>query len=206
MIVRMLANSNAARSWSSSQSYSTQSADFIYPSRIEVRTHRRLGTIYHDQDYQIIAQIGKGAFGTVFEAHVRGRRVAIKALSKSIIKRNNLSQRVRNEVSIHYQLRHPNVLELLHFFEDSEHVFMIMELAAGELYQRVRKQRLSDADLRKVFAALVEGLIYLHSHGIIHRDLKLSNILLSDNMSPVLPFGFIDIFDRKLLILAWLSK
>ena len=83
---------------------------------------------------------------------------------------------------------------------------MIMELAAGELYQRVRKQRLSDADLRKVFAALVEGLIYLHSHGIIHRDLKLSNILLSDNMSPVLQFGFIDIFDRKLLILAWLSK
>lgn len=116
---------------------------------------------------------------------MRGRRIAIKALSKSTIKRHNLAQRVRNEVSIHYQLQHPNVLELLHFFEDSEHVFLVMELAAGELYQRVTRQRLSEAEIRRVFAALVEGLSYLHSHGIIHRDLKLSNILLSDDMTPV---------------------
>lgn len=135
----------------------------------------------------IVEQIGKGAFGTVFEAQVGGRRVAIKALDKLTIKRNNLAQRVRNEVTIHYQLRHKNVLELLHFFEDAEHVFMVMELAAhGELYRRVRKgPRLLEEEIKRVFASIVEGLLYLHSHGIIHRDLKLSNILLSENLTPV---------------------
>lgn len=136
-------------------------------------------------------QIGKGAFGTVFEAIIvndgQERRVAIKALDKKTIKRANLSTRVRNEVSIHYQLRHRNVLELVHFFEDYDHVFLVMELATGgELYQRIRKgPKLSEGEVRRIFLAIVEGLLYLHSHGIIHRDLKLSNILLTAEMNPV---------------------
>jgi polo-like kinase 4 len=139
------------------------------------------------QDYTIIAQIGKGAFGTVFEAQIAGRRVAIKALDKSTIRQGSLALRVRNEVAIHYQLRHRNVLELLHFFEDAEHVFMVMELAAGgELYQRIRRgPKLKDSEIRRIFGTIVEGVSYLHSHGIIHRDLKLSNILLSRDLSPV---------------------
>lgn len=142
------------------------------------------------QDYKIIAQIGKGAFGIVYEGRVDDRRVAIKALAKATIKGHNLQQRVRNEVAIHYQLRHPNILELLHFFEDSENVYLVMELAAEELYQRLRRQRLTVEEVRRIFAAVVEGLFYLHSHGIIHRDLKLSNILLTENLQPkIADFG-----------------
>ena len=135
----------------------------------------------------IISQIGKGAFGTVFEAQISNIRVAIKALSKSIIKKHNLSHRVRNEVSIHFQLRHPNVLELFHFFEDTDNVYLVMELAEEELYQRIRgRGRLGEVEVRRIFGAVVEGLAYLHSHGIIHRDLKLSNILLTEKAIPVI--------------------
>jgi polo-like kinase 4 len=132
---------------------------------------------------------------------VSGRKVAIKALDKSTIRQHNLSLRVRNEVAIHYQLRHGNVLELLHFFEDTEHVFLVMELASGELYQRVRRgPKLTEGEIRRIFCAIVDGVTYLHSHGIIHRDLKLSNILLANDLTPVLLLGRLTMC-RKLPIL-----
>ena len=115
--------------------------------------------------------------------------VAIKALPKATIRVRGLAARVRNEVSIHYQLRHRNILELLHFFEDEENVYLVMELAeGGELYRLLKEKRsvgLSMGDVRRIFAAIIDGLIYLHSHGIIHRDLKLSNILLTSDFTPV---------------------
>lgn len=69
---------------------------------------------------------------------------------------------------------------------------MVMELASGgELYQRVRRNgRLAEGEVKRIFAAIVEGVYYLHSHGIIHRDLKLSNILLSsEGMPKIADFG-----------------
>lgn len=99
-----------------------------------------------------------------------------------------MAQRVTNEVTIHHQLRHPNILELYHFFEDSENVYLIMELCNnGELYQYLRNKKspLNEDDSRRFFHEIVKGVDYLHEHGIIHRDLKLSNILLDDSMKPV---------------------
>lgn len=140
-----------------------------------------------------MGQLGKGAFGTVYEARLRDHRatalgssLAIKALGKTLIRAKGLAARVRNEVTIHYQLRHPNVLELVHFFEDESSVYLVLEYAAGgELYRRVRAGSLSLSQIQSIFAAIVEGLAYLHSHGIIHRDLKLSNILLAADLTPV---------------------
>lgn len=135
-------------------------------------------------EYVLRRQIGRGAFGVVYEGLIADRLVAIKALDKTSIKKNKMSSRVRNEVSIHYQLAHPNILELLHFFEDSSNVYLVMELAeGGELYQRIRSQARSTSEAvneaRRVFSGIVDGLAYLHANCIIHRDLKLSNILLT---------------------------
>jgi len=137
--------------------------------------------------------LGRGAFGIVWEAQVLGRSqsLAIKAIKKSSIRRDGLIQRVRNEVTIHYQLRHRNVLELLHFFEDTEQVYLVMELAFnGELYRRLKREELSSGEKQKIICGIVEGLQYLHANGIIHRDLKLSNILLDDkNVPKIADFG-----------------
>lgn len=140
--------------------------------------------------------LGKGAFGTVHRATLRPSYnhnrhqsdiVAIKILPKSTIRSRGLAARVRNEVTLHYQLRHRNILQLRHFFEDDENVYLVMEWASGgDLYRRQKMEGGAKIEeVRRWTRGIVDGLLYLHGHGIIHRDLKLSNILLSADSVPV---------------------
>ena len=98
------------------------------------------------------------------------------------MKSANMTQRVANEVEIHWQLRHPAILEMFSYFEDHKNVYLVMELCThGELFKYIQQRGspLSEAEARRVVEQIVHGLKYLHSHGIIHRDLKLSNLLLT---------------------------
>lgn len=101
-----------------------------------------------------------------------------------------MSERVKNEVQIHAGLRHNNILQLMHFFEDQEYVYLVMELCAkGELYHYIKRQQktrsLSEEEARNFIRQIVMGITYLHGKGIIHRDIKLSNILLQEDMTVV---------------------
>lgn len=122
-------------------------------------------------------------------------------MEKKSIKNEEMARRVRNEVALHKKLRHPNILTLYHYFEDSERVYLVMELCSrGEIYSLLRKRRensedsfagvLSENEARIIFRDVVAGLKFLHSRGIIHRDLKLSNILLSESgQAKIADFG-----------------
>jgi serine/threonine protein kinase len=107
----------------------------------------------------------------------------IYKINKQEMRKLKLTKRVSNEVEIHWQLRNTSILELYNYFEDSEYVYMIMELCEnGNLFQYVKehpKGRLSEEETRGILLQLIHGLQYLHSNGIIHRDLKLSNLLLN---------------------------
>lgn len=139
--------------------------------------------------------LGKGAFGQVYEAQITGtsHHVAVKIIEKRSLKSEEMVRRVKNEVTIHYQLRHPNILELYHFFEDASHVYLVTEVCShGELYQYMQKKqgKLEASAARRLFRDIALGMDYLHAHGIIHRDLKLSNILLDkDHRAKIGDFG-----------------
>jgi polo-like kinase 4 len=98
-----------------------------------------------------------------------------------------LTKRVANEVEIHWQLRNPSILELFNYFEDEEYVYLVMEICAnGNLFDYLKvAKRISEEQVRSLGSQLIKGLIYLHSNGIIHRDLKLSNLLLNQNYDVV---------------------
>jgi polo-like kinase 4 len=100
------------------------------------------------------------------------------------MKTSHMTKRVINEVEIHCQLKHPSILELYNYFEDLDYVYLVTELCPkGELYTYIKRKkmgRLTEREAAKFMKQIVEGLVYLHSHGIIHRDLKLSNIILND--------------------------
>lgn len=97
-----------------------------------------------------------------------------------------MANRVRQEVSIHSRLKHPSILELYTFFEDANYVYLVLELAEnGELqrYLRETKKTFSEHEAATVLKQVVDGLLYLHSHHILHRDMSLANLLLTKHMA-----------------------
>jgi len=118
------------------------------------------------------------------------------------MKAANMTSRVANEVEIHWQLKHPSILKLQNYFEDNGHVYLVMEICQnGELYRyiQIQKRPLKEAQVRLLMKQIVKGLLYLHSHGIIHRDLKLSNLLLTKNWDVVNSLSIIPNLKRILM-------
>lgn len=97
-----------------------------------------------------------------------------------------MANRVRQEVEIHSRLKHPSVLELYTFFQDVNYVYLVLELAQNGELQRYMKQvmhrPMSEPEAASILRQVVAGLLYLHSHQIMHRDISLSNLLLSQDM------------------------
>ena len=127
--------------------------------------------------------LGKGAFGKVnLGMHkLTGKIVAIKSISKECLTDENSKRKVMQEFSILKLMRHSSVIRLYETFESKKHILFIMELCSGgDLLNYVRKRRRLKENLGKfVFRQLVDGLNYCHSKSILHRDIKLDNILLN---------------------------
>ena len=95
-----------------------------------------------------------------------------------------MKQKLMSEIKIHQSLHHKNIVGFERFFEDAENFYIILELCGNQtLNELVRRRiRLSEIEAKCYIAQLINGLQYLHSHKIIHRDLKLSNLFLDKKM------------------------
>jgi len=91
-------------------------------------------------------------------------------------------KKVQLEISILEKLKHPNIVRLFEIFESEKHMLYVSELCVGgDLLTYVRKRRRLKESLAKyLFLQIIDGLRYMHSKGILHRDVKLDNILLDD--------------------------
>ncbi|XP_030047613.1 serine/threonine-protein kinase PLK4 isoform X2 [Microcaecilia unicolor] len=140
------------------------------------------------EDFKVLNILGKGSFACVYRAKSvnTGLEVAIKMIDKKAMHKVGMVQRVRSEVEIHCQLKHPSILELYNYFEDCNYVYLILEMCHnGEMSRclKNRKKPFSEEEARHFMHQIVTGMLYLHSHGILHRDLTLSNLLLSSSMN-----------------------
>ncbi|BGP35556.1 hypothetical protein JCM10296v2_007397 [Rhodotorula toruloides] len=142
--------------------------------------------------YSLGRVIGEGTFGKVrLGAHrLTGTRVAIKQVPKSLPSysptdpSSPLSLLTR-EIHHHRRLRHPHVLSLFELIATESSIYLVTELCAGgELFDYlVEHGRLSLPETRRIFGQLVLGVAYLHREGVVHRDLKLENVLLDENVN-----------------------
>lgn len=145
-------------------------------------------------EYDIIRQIGKGGFAVVFEAQDRmlDRRVAIKILRVDKAQGERAIKRFIQEARIAALLEHPNIVTIHGLRIADQRIYMIMEyLAGGSLRSLTRaKAKLPVDQAVRLITGICEGLAKLHEKGIVHRDVKADNILLTaDGRPKVTDFG-----------------
>jgi len=89
-----------------------------------------------------------------------------------------------SEIKIHRSLHHPNIVQFGHFFEDSENVYILLEMCHNQTMNELlrRRKRLIELEIRCYLLQIIAGIKYLHQHRVIHRDLKLGNLFLTDKM------------------------
>jgi hypothetical protein len=155
--------------------------------------------------YEMLDDIGEGKFGLVkLGLHKSTQeRVAIKIIKKSSMKDND-AELVRTEIDIMKLCHHPNVVRLLDHFENAEYIFIVMEyLSGGSLKDYFAKNRFNFSEKRaaEVMFQIGLGIRYLHQYGVVHRDLKPDNIMMTekDDMSQIkiMDFGLSKIMGPK---------
>lgn len=150
--------------------------------------------------YEIIKELGAGSLGVVYQAHDRkkNRPVAIKALRH--FDRDHLEDRVLNEAEAAVRLSHPNIVRVQEVGRTKEGPYLVMELLRGEsLAARLRTGNgtLPLKQALRVGTEVARALAHAHKHGVIHRDLRPSNVFLCENGSAkVLDFGLTRIFGK----------
>jgi protein-serine/threonine kinase len=154
-------------------------------------------------NYILGQTLGEGEFGKVKMGWKRDSsvEVAIKLIRRETLGSNsNRLQKIYREIHILRGLDHPNIVRLHEMVETERHIGIILEYASGgELFDYILNHRyLKDGPARKLFAQLISGVGYLHKKGIVHRDLKLENLLLDRNKNIIITdFGFANTFDPK---------
>ncbi|KAG9513969.1 kinase-like protein, partial [Aureobasidium melanogenum] len=152
-------------------------------------------------EYILGQTLGEGEFGKVKMGWKKegGVQVAIKLIRRETLGNNpNRLPKIYREISILRGLQHPNIVRLHEMVETERHIGIILEYASGgELFDYILNHRyLKDNAARRLFAQLVSGVGYLHKKGIVHRDLKLENLLLDRNRNIIITdFGFANTFN-----------
>ena len=147
--------------------------------------------------------IGQGAFGKVNIGLniLTGRVVAIKSFNKKTLNKNGDNmKKILYETNLMKKLNHPNVTKILEMFEDEEYILIAMEyINGGNLFSFVKKRRkLSEKTAKFLFRQIILGIRHIHSQKIVHRDIKLENILIDlNNNIKICDFGIGRILSSK---------
>jgi len=136
--------------------------------------------------YEMLDDIGSGSYGTIkLGVDLKTKiKVAIKIVQKSKLTKEELNL-VATEIDVLKFCKHPNIINFLDHFENSEYIFIIMEYIKygdlGSYTKKLKKEKvlISEEVAARIAIQMADGLNYLHRFGIVHRDLKMENIMIS---------------------------
>ena len=159
-----------------------------------------------ENHYKFLTELGHGSYGKVFRIQniTTGDIYACKKLEKKYIK--NMNQ-INTEIDLLRATDHPNIVKLYEIYEDITSLYLVMEECnGGELFQQLVKNAknhitYNEKDAAKIMKQILEGVNYLHYHGVCHRDLKPENILFSsmsgDFEIKLIDFGLSKVFNKN---------
>ncbi|SOV07836.1 related to Serine/threonine protein kinase [Ustilago sp. UG-2017a] len=170
----------------------------------------------HFGNYLLLQTLGEGEFGKVkLGVHKEwGEEVAVKLIKRDKVATDaaplNLDDtrnkdpakmsKVEREIQVLKDVRHPNIVRLYEVIESDRYIGIVLEYASGgELFDHILAHKyLKEEHACRLFAQLISGVSYLHQKKIVHRDLKLENLLLDRNRNVIITdFGFANNFEDR---------
>lgn len=146
--------------------------------------------------YQLHTLIGEGGMGSVYLAHDTqlDRSVAVKLLAPGLVHDAEVLERFEREARLTAKLDHPHIVPIYDVGQHQGQPFIVMKLLKGEsLAERLKKKGgLGAEESFKILSQVADGLDYIHGQGLIHRDIKAGNILVSpEGQATILDFGIL---------------
>eukprot|EP00092_Neocalanus_flemingeri_P004714 GFUD01005079.1.p1 GENE.GFUD01005079.1~~GFUD01005079.1.p1 ORF type:complete len:583 (+),score=174.31 GFUD01005079.1:133-1881(+) len=130
--------------------------------------------------------LGKGGFAKCYELKdlATGEVTAGKIVPKSLLTKSHQKEKMSQEIRLHKFVSHNNLVKLYSYFEDPNFVYIVLELCRKRSLMELHKRRkaITEPESRYFIHQILLGCLYLHENKIIHRDLKLGNVFLNDNM------------------------
>lgn len=144
--------------------------------------------------YKVVEQLGQGSFGTVFRARQPGvdRDVALKVLRPHKVATQDHVERFEREAQVAGQLDHPNIVSVHEVETDGDTHFIVSQYVAGRTLHEVMKdgRSFSYREIAKLVSTISAALHYAHGKGIVHRDVKPENIMMTEDNEPkIMDFG-----------------
>ena len=140
----------------------------------------------HIKKYKKIRLLGKGGFARCYELldEETHQTYAGKIIKKSSLIKSRTKQKLISEIKIHKSVHHENIVKFYHYFEDIENVYILIELCYNQTLHELlkRRKKLTELETQYYVYYIIKALQYLHNLKIIHRDLKLANIFITENM------------------------
>ncbi len=139
--------------------------------------------------YKITSYIGQGGMATIYRAHqlTLDRDVALKVIHPALKDDPSFLARLNREASIVAKLNHPNIVTVYDSGECEGQPYLVMRLIEGKTLKAIlQERRLETAEILRIARAVADALIYAHAHGVLHRDVKTSNILIDQDASAYL--------------------
>eukprot|EP00756_Hemistasia_phaeocysticola_P060363 Hpha_TRINITY_DN3979_c0_g1::TRINITY_DN3979_c0_g1_i1::g.18157::m.18157 len=146
--------------------------------------------------WKLLHTLGQGSFGEVRLVEAQGgtkEQAACKVCAKQALVKGTGRAMLEREIAVQKALQHPNVLRLVDVLETAKHFYLVIELATGgELFDLIQDhKRFNEDTSRDFFQQLIMGVRYCHAQGVVHRDLKPQNLLLTGrNQLKIADFGF----------------
>lgn len=145
-------------------------------------------------NYKVVSKIGEGGMGAVYKGIdlMLEREVAIKVLKPELAGQPQVVERFRSEAVTLAKLNHPNVATLFSFFREHDYFFMVLEYVNGTPLDKIIEGHgvLTCEQAIPLFCQMLEGIDHAHALGIIHRDIKPGNMMLTESgLLKVLDFG-----------------
>lgn len=147
------------------------------------------GLLLNGRRFRLVRRLGIGGMGEVYEAtdELLGRSVAVKLLAVELVASANARRRMLQEANILREVQHPNVVRAFDVFEDGGRLGLVLELmTGGDLSAHIPRHGLPSAEAVALMQSVLAGLAALHAKGLVHRDLKPGNVLLTARGVPKL--------------------